>query len=137
MLGGKPDGFVNAYLLPGTHSELKTKVVKNDINPQWNETFRFQIPLVEIQKKTIVLQLSDWDRFTKNDKIGEVHIPLDQVDFSKMNKEWRTIQPPSKSPKPSKSSTRKSSKSSSDDEKKTQKRSSSAPAVQGPPSLEI
>eukprot|EP00092_Neocalanus_flemingeri_P001913 GFUD01002043.1.p1 GENE.GFUD01002043.1~~GFUD01002043.1.p1 ORF type:complete len:1721 (-),score=424.93 GFUD01002043.1:78-4745(-) len=139
LLGGKPDALVNIYLLPGTHNELKTKVVKNDINPVFNETFRFQIPLAGMQQKSIVLQVSDWDRFSKNDKIGEVQIPLGKLDSSKINEEWLSIQPittkPAKSPKQSQPSTRKSSKSSSDDERKSTKRSSSAPAVQGPPSL--
>jgi len=138
LLGGKPDAFVNIHILPGSHKEIKTKVVKNSIEPVFDETFRFELPLAEIHKKTILLQVSDWDRFSKNDKIGEVQIPLGQVDFSKVNKEWRSIQPtttkPAKSPK--QSSTKKSSKSSSsDDEKKSTKRSSSSSAMKGPPSL--
>ena len=133
---GKPDAFVKVYLLPGSHDELKTKVVKSEMNPQFNETFRFQIPLAEIQRKTLFLQIMDWDRFTKNDPIGEIHIPLNQVDLSTMNREWRSIQPPSKvSKSPRQSQSSKKRDSSSDDEKKSQRRSSSAPSSKGPAEL--
>ena len=35
-----------------------------------------KVPLAEVTKKTIVLQVFDWDKITKTDGIGEVHIML-------------------------------------------------------------
>ena len=43
MLGGKPDPMVNIFLVPGNHKAVKTKVIKDDQNPTFNETFRFQV----------------------------------------------------------------------------------------------
>ena len=55
-----------------------------------------------------MLQVDDWDRFSKNDSIGEVdqlilkqihgescqvQIPLNTVDFGKTTREWRVLQP--------------------------------------------
>ena len=42
---------------------------------------QFQIPLEEIQKKTIVLQVNEWDRFTKDDKMGEVKLSLSKYKY--------------------------------------------------------
>ena len=35
-----------------------------------------KVPLAEVTKKTIVLQVFDWDKITKTDGIGEVQIML-------------------------------------------------------------
>ena len=43
MMGGKPDPYVNVFLLPGNHTTMKTKVVKNEQNPMFNETFKIQV----------------------------------------------------------------------------------------------
>ena len=40
---GKPDTYVQVYLLPGTHKELKTKVVQNNSSPVFMETMKFQV----------------------------------------------------------------------------------------------
>ena len=44
---GKSDPFVRVYLLPNNHKELKTKVVKKNLNPVFNESFKFVVRLVE------------------------------------------------------------------------------------------
>ena len=40
---GASDPFVRVYLMPGTHTELKTKVVKNSANPLFNDEFSFVV----------------------------------------------------------------------------------------------
>jgi len=35
----------------------------------------------EVSQKMLVLQVVDWDRFSKNDPLGEVKIALNQVDL--------------------------------------------------------
>lgn len=36
----------------------------------------------------------DFDRFSRHDQIGEVQVPLGQVDFGKVIQEWRDVCPP-------------------------------------------
>ena len=43
MRGGKPDTYVQVYLLPGKHKELKTKTIQNNSNPVFMETMNFQV----------------------------------------------------------------------------------------------
>ena len=40
---GKSDPFVRIYLMPGNHKELKTKVIKKNLNPLFNEVFKFVV----------------------------------------------------------------------------------------------
>ena len=42
LLGGS-DPFVRVYLMPGTHTELKTKIVKNSASPVYNDEFSFVV----------------------------------------------------------------------------------------------
>lgn len=40
---GKLDAYVRVFLMPGTHMELKTKIVKNNLNPVYNDEFSFVV----------------------------------------------------------------------------------------------
>ena len=40
---GKCDTYVRLYLMPGTHMELKTRIVKNTLNPVFNDDFSFVV----------------------------------------------------------------------------------------------
>ena len=42
LLGGS-DPFVRVYLMPGTHTELKTMIVKNSASPVYNDEFSFKV----------------------------------------------------------------------------------------------
>ena len=124
------DTYVQVYLLPGNHKELKTKTQMNSNNPVFGDTFRFQLPVANIPSKTIVLHVMDYDKFSRDDKVGEVQIPLSRLDLSRVHQEWRPLgQITTKPPTPS----RPRQVSSSDEEKKSPKRSSSSNI--GPPTL--
>merc|ERR1719228_1053306 len=49
---------------------------KKDVNPTYNDEFSFVLSPTDVQKKTIVFQVFDWERFSANDGIGEVQVPL-------------------------------------------------------------
>merc|ERR1711971_838058 len=67
--------------MPGTHMELKTKIVKNNLNPVYNDEFSFVLSPNDVRKKTIVFQVYDKDTIGKDDGIGDIQIPLWQVDL--------------------------------------------------------
>ena len=70
---GKSDPFVQVFLMPGKHREMKTKVIKKNINPVFDETFKFVVSknFTSVTKKTIVFRVFDRDKL-KTDEIGEV-----------------------------------------------------------------
>ena len=103
---GKSDPFVRVYVLPGPHDELKTKVIKKNLNPVYNESFQFsvswshtyhfqkyavKVPLADVMKKTVVFQVFDWVKLTKTDGIGEVQIPLWQLNLASETNEWKSL----------------------------------------------
>lgn len=57
------DPYVRVLLLPDRkkRTKRKTKVVKDSVTPQWDESFEFDLSLVEAKTKTI-------DVVVKNDK---------------------------------------------------------------------
>lgn len=55
--------------------------------------FCFQgIPYAEAMNKTLVFAIFDFDRFSKHDQIGEVKVPLCQIDLAQTIEEWRELQ---------------------------------------------
>lgn len=40
---GKSDPFVRVYLLPGVHDIIQTKVAKKNLNPVFEENFKFPV----------------------------------------------------------------------------------------------
>lgn len=50
-------------------------------------------PHNKLLEKTIYLQVIDYDRFSRDDPIGETYIPLNEVDLSQSPIMWRYLQP--------------------------------------------
>ena len=95
---GKVDPYVKVYLMPGNFKVEKTKTQKKNFNPTFNETFSYQLPVVEFPGKTVVLQVFDWDMMSKDDAVGEVQIPLWDLDMYSLNDQWRDLHKPTGSP---------------------------------------
>ncbi|XP_020823772.1 synaptotagmin-7 isoform X2 [Phascolarctos cinereus] len=91
---GTSDPFVKIYLLPDKKHKLETKVKRKNLNPHWNETFLFEgFPYEKVVQRVLYLQVLDYDRFSRNDPIGEVSIPLNKVDLTQMQTFWKELKP--------------------------------------------
>ncbi|XP_028592902.2 synaptotagmin-7 isoform X1 [Podarcis muralis] len=91
---GTSDPFVKIYLLPDKKNKLETKVKRKNLNPHWNETFLFEgFPYEKVVQRVLYLQVLDYDRFSRNDPIGEVSIPLNKVDLTQMQTFWKELKP--------------------------------------------
>ncbi|KAJ8349598.1 hypothetical protein SKAU_G00247280 [Synaphobranchus kaupii] len=91
---GTSDPFVKIYLLPDKKHKLETKIKRKNLNPHWNETFLFEgFPYEKVVQRTLYLQVLDYDRFSRNDPIGEVSIPLNKVDLAHMHTFWKELKP--------------------------------------------
>ncbi|XP_060530552.1 synaptotagmin 1 isoform X2 [Cylas formicarius] len=92
-MGGTSDPYVKVYLLPDKKKKFETKVHRKTLNPVFNETFVFKgIPYADAMNKTLVFAIFDFDRFSKHDQIGEVKVPLCQIDLAQTIEEWRELQ---------------------------------------------
>jgi synaptotagmin-1 len=90
-MSGTSDPYVKVYLLPDKKKKFETKVHRKTLAPVFNETFNFKVPYAEITTKTLVFAVYDFDRFSKHDQIGEVKIPLNQIDLAQTIEEWRDL----------------------------------------------
>jgi len=82
-LGGTSDPYVRIMLLPDKKHKLETKVKHKSLNPIWNETFLFErFPYDKLKSRTIHLEVLDRDRFTSDDPIGEIFLPLIDMNLS-------------------------------------------------------
>ena len=63
---GTADPYVKSYLLPDSNksTKRKTRVARKNLNPTYNQTLTYTMPLSELQQK--VLQVTVWD----NDAMG-------------------------------------------------------------------
>lgn len=50
-----------------------------------------QLPYADAMAKTLVFAIYDFDRFSKHDQIGEVKVPLCQVDLAQTIEEWADV----------------------------------------------
>ncbi|CAL4130397.1 unnamed protein product, partial [Meganyctiphanes norvegica] len=94
-LSGTSDPYVRVTLLPDKKHKLETKIKRRTLHPKWHETFYFEgFPIQKLQSRVLHLHVFDYDRFSRDDSIGEVHIPLCQVDFSEKNNTfWKALRP--------------------------------------------
>uniref|UniRef100_H2U7M8 C2 domain-containing protein n=1 Tax=Takifugu rubripes TaxID=31033 RepID=H2U7M8_TAKRU len=91
-MGGTSDPYVKVFLLPDKKKKYETKVQRKNLCPVFNETFIFKIPYAELGGKTLVLQVFDFDRFSKHDMIGEIKIPMNSVDLGQPMQQWRDLE---------------------------------------------
>ncbi|XP_076280189.1 synaptotagmin 7 isoform X3 [Lasioglossum baleicum] len=96
-LSGTSDPYVRVTLLPDKKHRLETKIKRRTLNPRWNETFYFEgFPIQKLQSRVLHLHVFDYDRFSRDDSIGEMFLPLCQVDFSEKPSFWKALKPPAK-----------------------------------------
>ncbi|CAN9505074.1 unnamed protein product [Ophioblennius macclurei] len=79
---GLADPYVKLHLLPGAckANKLKTRTIRNCLNPVWNETLTYVgITEEDMHRKTLRLSVCDEDKLTHNELIGESRVSLKRV----------------------------------------------------------
>jgi len=91
---GKSDPYVRLFILPGRHTELKTKTVNNNLNPVFNSSFSFTLTTAQVLAKTAIFQVFDSD-FGKDGKLGEARVPFAELQLNQGGEVdyWRTLVP--------------------------------------------
>lgn len=88
---GQTDGFVKLYLLPEKNpkGKRKTAVIKDDLNPVWEEEFTFEKVSVDDLSTGRVLEVTVWDfdRASTNEFVGGLRIGPAPYRVKKRN-EW-------------------------------------------------
>ncbi|CAI8048698.1 Synaptotagmin-like protein 5 [Geodia barretti] len=91
---GFSDPYVKTYLLPdhSKSSKRKTNIARKTLNPVYNQTLKYIVAPLELNSQTVWLSVWDWDRFGRNQFLGEVRLPLASLDLSNPTECWYTLQ---------------------------------------------
>ncbi|PIO38621.1 Synaptotagmin-1, partial [Aquarana catesbeiana] len=95
--GGTSDPYVIVYLTNDVRKKNETKVYRKTLSPSFNETFVFKLPQSDIAETDVVMQVFDFNRFSKHDVIGEVRLPLRDMNLNHVIEEWKELQAAGKS----------------------------------------
>jgi synaptotagmin-like protein len=90
---GFSDPYVKTYLLPdrSKHSKRKTNVQRKTLSPIFDETLEYSVSESELSSRTLWLSVWDWDRFGRNQFLGELRLPLNSLDLTDSTDHWHTL----------------------------------------------
>eukprot|EP01115_Flamella_aegyptia_P001786 TRINITY_DN13009_c0_g1_i1.p1 TRINITY_DN13009_c0_g1~~TRINITY_DN13009_c0_g1_i1.p1 ORF type:complete len:131 (+),score=57.72 TRINITY_DN13009_c0_g1_i1:194-586(+) len=87
---GSSDPYVEVRL-KNEVQEFKTKVVKNNLHPHWDETFTLDIPEHNASSAVLYFKVYDFDVGTVNDYLGELELPVELFKGRGNVDEWKPI----------------------------------------------
>lgn len=80
---GSADPYVKMTILPENKHRVKTRVLRKTLEPVFDETFTFYgVPYSSLSDLTLHFLVLSFDRFSRDDVIGEAMVPLEGVDPS-------------------------------------------------------
>ncbi|XP_074097333.1 synaptotagmin beta isoform X2 [Cotesia typhae] len=80
--GGFNDPFVKLTLSPEVDNRKRqTHIHRNDPNPFFDQHFRFPVSYDELKEKTLLLQVFDYDRYSRNDVVGSVRVAMEELEL--------------------------------------------------------
>lgn len=90
----RSDPYVKTYLLPDKTrgGKRKTRIIKNTLNPVFEQTLRYLISKSELENRTLWVTVWHNDRFGRNDFLGEVTINFDYFRFGDSSAKWYPLQ---------------------------------------------
>ncbi len=87
---GLADPYVKSYLLPDPKklTKRKTRVAKRNLNPTFNQTLKYEIPLEDLQQKVLQVTVWDYDAVRVNEYLGGVNCYMSTHDLTKETTRW-------------------------------------------------
>ena len=79
---GTSDPFVVLYLVPNKEEIFESKVIHQTLDPIFDQSFEFKkLTPDDVFRQTLILRVYDHDKFSKNDSIGGVILPLENAEL--------------------------------------------------------
>ncbi|KAM6949394.1 synaptotagmin-4 [Aplochiton taeniatus] len=77
------DPYIKLTLLPEKKHRVKTRVLRKTLDPAFDETFSFYgVPLSRVAELSLHFMVLSFDRFSRDEVIGETLVPLAGIDLS-------------------------------------------------------
>uniref|UniRef100_H2LGN2 Synaptotagmin IV n=1 Tax=Oryzias latipes TaxID=8090 RepID=H2LGN2_ORYLA len=77
------DPYIKLTLLPEKKHRVKTRVLRKTLDPSFDETFSFYgISLSRVTELSLHFMVLSFDRFSRDEVIGETLVPLSGIDLS-------------------------------------------------------
>ena len=97
VICGFSDPFVKVCLEPEVDTKTRqSSVQRKTLNPVFNEYFKFPVTFDDLRDRCLHFYVYDFDKFSRNDLIGDVIINFADVDISPTVEVWCDIQKQSK-----------------------------------------
>lgn len=96
-VGSSGAGFgepcVRVVLLPEVDSKQRQALMRRrSTDPLFDETFKFPVSFDDLPARTLLFQVFDYDRLSRNDVTGEVRVQLADVDVTTETEVWCDIE---------------------------------------------
>ena len=89
---GTADPYCKLCLMPCRRTYLQSKVHRKTTNPVFDEEFIFEIPEAEaLPDQTLEILVFDYDQFSRHDCIGQIKVPLGNMDLKQQQTFWKPI----------------------------------------------
>ena len=85
----RSDPFCKVRVTTNPHF-YKTKVIKNSLSPEWNDTFTWHV--ADYRQATLEIEMFDWNEIQKNAEMARLSIPLTKAKNGKVD-EWFEMNP--------------------------------------------
>ncbi|KAL3079277.1 hypothetical protein niasHT_034691 [Heterodera trifolii] len=94
---GMSDPYIKVTMLPDRKPKFETRIKRNTLDPIFNETFIFKVsvlPYSELLGKTLEIVAYDFDRLSKDDRLGQISLPLNGIDLGTTTQKWTHFEAP-------------------------------------------
>ncbi|KAL3122150.1 hypothetical protein niasHT_004376 [Heterodera trifolii] len=91
---GMSDPYIKVTILPDRKPKFETRIKRNTLDPVFNETFIFKLQYSELLGKTLEIVAYDFDRLSKDDRLGQISLPLNGIDLGTTTQKWTHFEAP-------------------------------------------
>ena len=88
---GTSDPYCRICLLPNRKTQLQTRTHRKTVCPEFNEEFMFAVLPADLPSRTVEILIYDYDQFSRDECIGQVHLPMENLDLSEKVTLWKGI----------------------------------------------
>ncbi|XP_077986040.1 synaptotagmin-5-like [Glandiceps talaboti] len=90
---GTSDPYCKVSVIPSSTKTMQSKVHRKTLDPEFKESFVFEVTEADLRHQIVKIELYDFDQFSRDECIGLVTLPLTNIDLSEKLELWKEIKP--------------------------------------------